>query len=199
MPPAAPTATALPAADSKTIPGDFAMWCFILAELTVFGVLFGLYGVYRWRESAVFSAGQQHLALLLPILNTLFLIAGSATAAGAVRAFVADRQKQGRTLLLLTLLTGSGFLVGKVIELGGKFAAGITLSTNDFWMFYLMLTVFHFLHVILGMVIVGAVWVYSRDGRYRGNKVDGVETAAAYWHMVDLVWVVLFALVYVAR
>ncbi|WP_230368640.1 cytochrome c oxidase subunit 3 [Paludibacterium denitrificans] len=66
-------------------------------------------------------------------------------------------------------------------------------------MFYLSLTVFHFLHVVLGMVIVAAVWWMSRDGRYGPGRMDGVETAAAYWHMVDLVWLVLFALVYVAR
>lgn len=87
----------------------------------------------------------------------------------------------------------------KGYELVGKAVQGITLSSNDFWMFYLSLTVFHFLHVVLGMVIVAAVWWLARDGRYQPGAMDEVETAAAYWHMVDLVWLLLFALVYVAR
>jgi nitric oxide reductase NorE protein len=147
----------------------------------------------------LFAGGQQHLGLLLPTLNTLLLLAGSAAIVAAVRAFAQDRQASGRRWLMLTMVAGGGFLVLKAFELGGKFAAGITLSSSDFWMFYLSLTVFHFLHVVLGMVIVAAVWWQARDGRYRGESITGVETAAAYWHMVDLVWIVLFALVYVAR
>jgi len=175
------------------------MWCFILAELAVFGVFFLVYGYHRWRDPALFATGQQHLGLLLPTLNTLLLLAGSAAIVAAVRAFSLDRQLSGRRWLLLTLLSGGGFLLLKGFELGGKFAAGITLSSSDFWMFYLSLTVFHFLHVVLGMVIVVAVWWQARDGHYAGAAIEGVETAAAYWHMVDLVWIVLFALVYVAR
>ena len=181
------------------VPGDLAMWCFILAELAVFGVFFLVYGYHRWRDPALFSQGQQQLDLLLPTLNTLLLLTGSAAIVAAVRAFALNRQRSGRRWLLSTMLAGGGFLVLKGFELGGKFAAGITLSSGDFWMFYLSLTVFHFLHVVLGMVIVAAVWWQARDGRYAGAAIDGVETAAAYWHMVDLVWIVLFALIYVAR
>jgi nitric oxide reductase NorE protein len=184
---------------NRHVPGDLAMWCFILAELAVFGVFFLVYGYHRWRDPALFAGGQQHLGLLLPTLNTLLLLAGSAAIVAAVRAFAQDRQASGRRWLMLTMVAGGGFLVLKAFELGGKFAAGITLSSSDFWMFYLSLTVFHFLHVVLGMVIVAAVWWQARDGRYRGESITGVETAAAYWHMVDLVWIVLFALVYVAR
>ncbi|MBA4706946.1 cytochrome c oxidase subunit 3 [Aquitalea aquatica] len=181
------------------IPGDLAMWFFILAELAVFGVFFLVYGVYRRQQPALFAEGQTHLDLLLPTLNTLLLIAGSACMVAAVRRFAQDRQRAARQSLLLAMVFGGGFLVCKLYELVGKFMAGISLSSNDFWMFYLSLTVFHFLHVVLGMVIVAAVWWMARDGRYGPGRLDGVETAAAYWHMVDLVWLVLFALVYVAR
>ncbi len=183
----------------RRVPGDLAMWCFILAELAVFGVFFLVYAVFRWREPALFAAGQRSLDLTLPTLNTLFLLAGSAAMLAAVSRFAEGRQLAGRRALALTMLCGGGFLALKLYELVGKFARGITLSTNDFWMFYLSLTVFHFLHVVLGMVIVAAVWRLARDGRYTPDAMDGVETAAAYWHMVDLVWLVLFALVYVAR
>ncbi|MDC7698296.1 cytochrome c oxidase subunit 3 [Vogesella indigofera] len=181
------------------VPGDLAMWFFILAELAVFGIFFAVYGVARQRDAALFAAGQAQLLLWPALLNTLLLIAGSATVAAAVRAFAANLVAAGRRYLLATLLLGGGFVLLKGWEFAGKFSAGITLSSSDFWMFYLSLTFFHFLHVILGLVIVAAVYLHARRGAYDAANHDGVETAAAYWHMVDLVWVVLFALVYVAR
>ncbi|MCG9053909.1 cytochrome c oxidase subunit 3 [Laribacter hongkongensis] len=183
----------------RRVPGDLAMWCFILAELAVFGVFFLAYAGYRQHQPELFLQNQASLDLTLPTLNTLFLLAGSAAMLAAVTAFAKGRQKVGRWWLAGTLLAGTGFAGLKLYELAGKVMYGITLSTNDFWMFYLSLTIFHFLHVILGMVIVAAVWWMSRDGHYMPGNMDGVETAGAYWHMVDLVWLVLFALVYVAR
>ncbi|MCD5364150.1 cytochrome c oxidase subunit 3 [Chromobacterium aquaticum] len=189
----------LSAPQQRRVPGDLAMWCFILAELAVFGVFFLAYAWARRQQPALFAAGQGGLELGLPTLNTLLLLAGSAAILAALSAFSAGRQRAGRRWLALTLLAGGGFLALKGYELVGKAVQGITLSSNEFWMFYLSLTVFHFLHVVLGMVIVAAVWWLARDGRYQPGAMDEVETAAAYWHMVDLVWLLLFALVYVAR
>lgn len=191
--------TRLAASTPRTVPGDLAMWFFILAELAVFGVFFAVYGVVRARQPALFAAGQAGLARLPAIINTLLLIAGSGTVALAVQDFATGRVRRAQRWLLFTLLCGSAFLVIKSLEFADKFAAGITLSSNDFWMFYLSLTGFHYLHVVLGMVIIAAVYLRARSGAYDAANHVGVETAAAYWHMVDLVWVVLFALVYVAR
>jgi len=74
---------------------------------------------------------------------------------------------------------------------------GVTLRTNDFYLFYISLTFFHFMHVIMGMVILAAVALKARRGGYSANEHTGVETGASYWHMVDLVWLILFPLVYV--
>lgn len=191
--------TRLAASTPRTVPGDLAMWFFILAELAVFGVFFAVYGVVRARQPALFAAGQAELARLPAIINTLLLIAGSGTVALAVQDFATGRVRRAQRWLLFTLLCGSAFLVIKSLEFADKFVAGITLSSNDFWMFYLSLTGFHYLHVVLGMVIIAAVYLRARNGAYDAANHVGVETAAAYWHMVDLVWVVLFALVYVAR
>ncbi len=191
--------TRLAASTPRTVPGDLAMWFFILAELAVFGVFFAVYGVVRARQPALFAAGQAELARLPAIINTLLLIAGSGTVALAVQDFATGRVRRAQRWLLFTLLCGSAFLVIKSLEFADKFVAGITLSSNDFWMFYLSLTGFHYLHVVLGMVIIAAVYLRARNGAYDAANHVGVETAAAYWHMVDLVWLVLFALVYVAR
>jgi nitric oxide reductase NorE protein len=92
---------------------------------------------------------------------------------------------------------GAGFLLIKGFEYAAKFGAGINLSTNTFWMFYLSLTFFHFMHVILGMVILVVLWFQTRRGHYGPGRANGLESGAAYWHMVDLVWIILFPLVYV--
>jgi len=94
---------------------------------------------------------------------------------------------------------GGVFLVIKVFEFHEKFSAGISLSTNTFYMFYLSLTIFHFMHVILGMVILAAVMLKANGGGYSAENHTGVETGASYWHMVDLLWIILFPLVYVIR
>ena len=82
-------------------------------------------------------------------------------------------------------------------EYATAFAAGISLSSSPFHMFYLSLTFFHFMHVILGLVILVALWLGLKAGRYGPGAMNGLETGAAYWHMVDLVWLILFPLVYV--
>jgi nitric oxide reductase NorE protein len=84
-------------------------------------------------------------------------------------------------------------------EYSAKFGAGISMSTNTFYMFYISLTFFHFMHVILGMVILSVLWKQSRKGAYTSKDAHGLESGAAYWHMVDLLWIILFPLVYVMR
>jgi len=99
--------------------------------------------------------------------------------------------------LLAALLMGCVFLLVKSGEYAHHFEQGVTLSTNTFYMFYLSLTFFHFMHVIMGMVILAAVaWKANQDD-YSAAEHTGVETGASYWHMVDLVWLILFPLIYV--
>jgi nitric oxide reductase NorE protein len=101
--------------------------------------------------------------------------------------------------LAAAMACGGAFLVLKLVEFSAKFDADITMSTNTFFMFYIGLGFFHFMHVVLGMVILGAVALKAWRGGYSAAAHTGVETGASYWHMVDLVWIVLFPLVYVLR
>jgi nitric oxide reductase NorE protein len=119
-----------------------------------------------------------------------------------VRAVAAIRLGNSRLCvrwLLAALGMGAVFLVVKSTEYAHHFAEGVRLSTNTFYMFYLSLTFFHFMHVILGMTILAAVAVKAQRGGYSASEHTGVETGASYWHMVDLVWLILFPLVYVMR
>jgi len=180
-------------------PGDLAIWIFILAELGVFAAFFGAYAFTRLQHVALFNHYQQTLNRDAALLNTVALITSSYC---VVRAVAAIRGDDGRSCvhwLLGALAMGVVFLVVKGAEYAHHFEAGVRLSTNTFYMFYLSLTFFHFMHVIMGMIILGAVAVKAWRGGYSAADHVGVETGASYWHMVDLMWLVLFPLVYVMR
>ena len=194
------TATLAPGnAPDKRLPGDLAIWFFILAEMLAFAVFFSAYAFARARHVEEFNLYQQTLDRNLGALNTVLLITGSWFVVLAVQAAHHDNRPAISRNILLGWLCGAGFLVVKVIEYAAKFGAGISMLTNTFYMFYISLTFFHFMHVILGMVILAILWVQARKEVYGSHDVHGLESGAAYWHMVDLLWIVLFPLVYVMR
>ncbi len=180
-------------------PGDLAIWVFILAELVAFFALFVTYAFTRLRHLELFNAMQLTLDSDAGMLNTLLLITGSWCVARAVAAIKANHVRASAGWLLAAIGSGVGFLIVKYFEYGAKFAAGISLDTNLFYTFYLSLTMFHAMHVVLGMVILGFVWNKARRGGYTAHDHRGMETGASYWHMVDLVWIILFPLVYIMR
>jgi nitric oxide reductase NorE protein len=189
----------MPGEASEHPPGDLAIWVFILAELLAFGVFFTTYAITRMHNVALFDEMQLTLDRQAGALNTVLLITGSWCVARAVAAIQHDDKTKSARWLLWGILAGAGFLAVKMVEYSAKFAVGINLATNTFYMFYLSLTFFHFMHVILGMVILTAVWLKARKGGYSAADHHGMETGASYWHMVDLVWIILFPLVYVMR
>ena len=179
--------------------GDLAVWIIIMAELLTFGILFLSYAFARSLHVDMFNESQRTLDLNAGALNTVLLITGSWCVARAVRAVKADQSGAGARWLLMALACGSGFVIIKINEFAGKIDAGIDLSTNTFYMFYILLTAFHFFHVIFGMVFLLILWFKTRQGVYGPHDHHALESGAAFWHMVDLLWIVLFPLVYVMR
>ncbi|HHH13785.1 MAG TPA: cytochrome c oxidase subunit 3 family protein [Thiolapillus brandeum] len=180
-------------------PGDLVIWIFIMAELLVFGVFFAAYAFTRTNHVELFNTYQLTLDRNAALINTVALITSSYFVVRAVAAIRVDDSRRCFHWLLAALAMGLLFLVVKGAEYHHHFSQGINLNTNTFYMFYLSLTFFHFLHVILGMIILLAVALKARSGGYSAAEHTGVETGASYWHMVDLVWMVLFPLVYVMR
>ncbi|MFA9460828.1 cytochrome c oxidase subunit 3 family protein [Thiohalorhabdus methylotrophus] len=178
-------------------PGDLAMWVFILAELLVFGIFFAAYAFARAQNPALFDHYQQTLSRASGLLNTVVLITASYFAVRALDAIRAGSRDRCVRWLAAALGMGGVFLAVKGGEFVHHFGEGVRLSSNTFYMFYLSLTFFHFMHVIMGMVILAAVAAKARAGAYSVDEHTGVETGTAYWHMVDLVWLILFPLVYV--
>jgi len=181
------------------LPGDFAIWIFIFAELLVFGIFFIIYAVIRAQNVELFNQYQDTLNREIGAINTVLLITASYFVVRAIHAIRDDQVDTCARWLGASMAAGAGFLVLKSIEFYDKFSAGIGLDTNTFYFFYISLAFFHFLHVILGMIILLAVWIKTKRGRYSAAEHTGIETGASYWHMVDLVWIILFPLVYIIR
>ena len=194
-----PAIEALVAEEPGILPGDFAIWFFIFAELLVFGIAFISYAIARVQNVEMFNQFQLTLNREIGAANTLLLITASYFVVRAVHAIRLNNIKGCITWLYASLGCGAGFLLLKSMEYYDKFSDGINLSTNTFYMFYLSLTMFHSLHVILGMIILFVVTIKAQRGSYSAQNNIGVETGASYWHMVDLVWIILFPLVYIIR
>lgn len=182
---------------SRRPPGDLAIWFVIFAELLTFGIFFLSYGFTRAHNVALFDASQQLLDRRTGAINMVLLITSSYFVVRAVAAVKADDSRGSARWLLAAMGLGAGFILLKLSEFAHSYAAGITLSTNTFYMFYLSLTVFHFMHVVIGLLVLGVIARKAWRGGYSAAEHTGVETGAVYWHMVDMVWIVLFPLVYV--
>jgi nitric oxide reductase NorE protein len=184
---------------TRTPPGDLAVWVFICAELLVFGACFLAYAFARMYDVELFNASQLQLDRLSGAINTALLISSSYFMVRAVDSIRHGAARACTGWIAAAMTLGGVFLVLKMTEFVGKFAAGITMSTNTFFMFYIGLGFFHFMHVVLGMIILGWIAHKAWRGGYSAADHAGVETGASYWHMVDLVWIVLFPLIYVMR
>lgn len=182
---------------SVHLPGDVHMWVMVLGDLLIFGAYFVIFMVHRTMAPQSFLDAQQHLNLNIGVLNTLVLLTSSWFVARSVLA--ARRGDHPAAVRLTYLGAGCGVLfIGiKAYEWTSKIAEGHTMAGSEFFMFYYMLTGVHLFHVALGLLIMGIVVRELRNRRKR--RMSMVESGATYWHMVDLLWVVIFGLLYVMR
>lgn len=182
----------------RPLPGDAAWWMFLSAEFLTLGIFFVAFAFSRQGDLESFEAGKALLDPDVGFLNTLVLITSGYFAARAVRSIEDDAAARTRTWLILAAMLGLVFLGIKTWEYVGKFEAGIGLSTSSYFFFYFFLTGFHYLHVMLGVGFLGVMaWRCGRRGATECNRRN-VASSAAFWHMLDLVWVILFPLLYLA-
>ena len=178
-------------------PGEIIIWLFIMAELLVFGLFFAAYAITRIDNIELFELYQQNLDTTAALYNTMALLSSSYFVIRSVIAIKANEQKNAYRWMLLAVVMGLVFIVIKTDEFAHHIDNGITLSANTFYMFYLSLAFFHYLHVVLGLIILAVLARNMKKGMYSYKENASVETGASYWHMVDLVWLILFPLVYV--
>ncbi|CAN5392419.1 cytochrome c oxidase subunit 3 family protein [soil metagenome] len=184
---------------TRHLPGEEGIWLFILGDMMVFALFFLTFVYYRGTDVATYVAAQKGLNEGLGLLNTLFLLTSSWFVALAVRGMRAGGGARTPWLIAAAMLCGLAFVVVKFIEYREKFAAGITVLTNEFFMFYFMFTGIHLIHVLIGLGVLTYLLLLSRKPLPAAGDISAFESGAAFWHLVDLLWVVLFALLYLVR
>lgn len=169
---------------------------FIVADLIIFAALFGGFMMERWENIELFNQSSLALNAWIGILNTLILVTSGLLVVLAIGAARNADAKMTRAWLVLAWVVGAGFGVSKVMEYSDKFDHGINMLTNDFYMFYFALTGAHFLHFIGGMVALAVMWLRAGREPVEGKYFATLEAVGLYWHMVDLLWILIFPLLY---
>jgi nitric oxide reductase NorE protein len=188
-----------PAASRARLVGDEGIWFFIAGDLCLFTLLFLLFVTGRMDAPAEFERSRQTLHLDLGLINTLVLITSSYFMARAVVASRRRRRPALRRNLGIALGVGSVFALVKVFEYGSKFASGVSPVSDDFFMYYFALTGLHFLHYLGGMVAILVTLMRSRTAELGAAHTRWTESVGVYWHMVDLIWIFLFPILYLLR
>ncbi|MGV1003752.1 MAG: cytochrome c oxidase subunit 3 family protein [Candidatus Nanopelagicales bacterium] len=183
----------------RRMPGAEGIWALIGADAVVFAILFATFMQERRSNLAVFEAGRQTLNLNLGGIDTLILLTSSWCVAMAIQALRGDRREEVSRYLLAGALTGALFAVSKTVEYLQKISHGITPATDSFYMWYFVLTGIHLLHVLIGTGLLTFVWSGSRRGAYGSANPVVPESVASFWHLVDLLWIMLFPLLYLMK
>jgi len=181
----------------RFVPGQPDMWAFVLFETLVFTAYFGFYLFYRARNPELFLHAQAQLDLRVGVFNTLVLLLSSWSVARCVQSARAGAYRAALRDVFITAAFAAVFLFFKVFEWARLVAMGNGLDSNDFFTYYFFLTGIHFVHLLIGFVVLGVAIYQLRSPMRRSQEL--VETCATYWHTVDFLWVLIFALLYVVR
>ncbi|MBR9911419.1 MAG: hypothetical protein GYB33_13810 [Gammaproteobacteria bacterium] len=173
---------------------DKGVWIFVGIDLVVFALFFLVFLVERSAAVAVFQQSQQQLNEHIGFANTLILITSSWLLVKSIRSMLVN-QKLGRFYLLASMLMGMLFVFSKLFEYKAKFDAGIGIVDNTFYTFYFVLTFIHFCHVVGGLIALNIIYGCLKRPATVPVKSEA-ESVAIYWHMVDLLWVFLFLILY---
>ena len=175
--------------------GGLLLWILILLEVFTFGLsLIGLV-YYRIQEPALFAQSSAALNARLGGINTIVLLTSGFFMASAVHYFKMQKIRNGIHFILATILSGSVFIVIKWFEYEEKLNMGLGVEENMFFTFYWLLTGFHLIHVIVGLVIL-AVLLVQIINKQKVTKIEDIEAGAAFWHMCDLIWLLIFPVLY---
>ena len=172
------------------------MWLFLGTEILLFGGLFAAYAIFRAKFPEMFSEQHKELSLALGAANTVILIFSSLTMAIAVWAAQRGDKRKVVIFMVITIICGLAFGVNKYFEYGAKFSHHIYPDTSIFFALYFLMTGLHMLHVFVGLVILIVIAVLAQKGKFTKEYYTPVEVGGLYWHLVDLIWIYLFPLLY---
>jgi len=192
-------ASSSPRLPHKKIPGEPCVWIFILGDMMVFAVFFAAFLVERSKQVDQFDASQATLNSSFAAFNTLVLLVSSFCMVLAMNTIRMGQRDSSQRLILGAFACGALFIVVRVFEYHERIAAGEVPSTNSFYMFYFVLTGLHLFHLVIGLAVLTVLFFLTRKAILSTNQVGFFEGGACFWHMVDLLWLVLFPLIFLVR
>jgi cytochrome c oxidase subunit III len=188
--------------------GKLGMWLFLFTEILLFGGLFILYSAYRARYPLEFHEGGQHLNVLIGVANTLILLTSSLTVALSQSAIKKGDRTATILCLIATIVLGAVFLINKYIEWSGEIRHGLYPNSpvlaqrpkgeQIFFGLYYSMTGLHGLHVIAGIVVMSVMLAFVIRKKISSADHNKLENAGLYWHLVDVIWIFLLPLFYLA-
>jgi nitric oxide reductase NorE protein len=182
------------------VPGEPGLWILLFGDLSAFAILFALYLHQRGQHPELFAASQATLNRSLGATNTLVLLASSLLVAmSTVAVRRAESRRLARPLLVGAIVCGVVFIAIKSVEYHEKLAFGLTPATNDFYMYYFVLTGIHLVHLVFGLTALFVLWKLARATTLTPGHRKFFEAGACFWHMVDMLWIVIFALLFLVR
>ena len=174
-----------------------AMWVFLGSECFFFGAMISTFLLYR--NSTMDGPGSEIFNIPFTSASSFVLLMSSLTMVLADNSFQKNDQRQGRVWLIGTALLGITFLAGQIFEFTEFVREGLTLPSSPFGSAFFMLTGFHGAHVAVGVILLSAMFILSLSGRLYDDRGLNVELIGLYWHFVDIVWIVIFTVVYLLQ
>src|SRR3989338_4499790 len=188
------------------------MWLFLATEVLIFGGLFVAYAVYHNLHPELFKEAHHYLDVRLGAFNTVVLLFSSLTVVLAIHAAQQGKKQMVMLNLLITILCAATFLVVKYVEYSHKFEAGLlpgyyftnaTIASPDqahiFFGIYFLMTGLHGIHVVIGMIVLGWLMWRMHKNEFNPQYYSPLEIGGLYWHLVDIIWIFLFPLLYLIR
>ncbi|MDG2005495.1 MAG: cytochrome c oxidase subunit 3 [Novosphingobium sp.] len=181
------------------VPGEPGLWILLFGEMSFFAALFASFLYYRGFDPSGFAEAQKQLSQTVGLINTLLLLTSSLFVAHGVRAVRAAQTSLAPRLFVLGIVCAIGFIACKSFEYYELFDHGIAISDHTFYSFYFGLTVLHLGHVVIGTILLSLMASATRRPLKKPTHFAMVESGACFWHMVDLLWIVIFALLYLVE
>jgi len=177
-------------------PGGILIWIILSVEVFTFLMAIISFMYQRTLDVELFNHSQQNLSAFIGTLNTIILITSGFFMAQTVSCLKKNKHKKANFYIILSIVLGIAFLVLKSYEYYHKIELGLSIRANMFYTYYWLLTGFHFIHVLLGVVLLLAMKYYIKAKRYHAEDMEDVETVATYWHLCDIIWILIFPVIY---
>ena len=189
----------LPAASWAEPPGGILVWMIVVVELLTFGMGLVVFLVQAGENTELFQRGRASLNQPIGMLNTLVLLTGGWFMTKVVGNLRSDQAVAAGRWLMAAIVSGAAFLLLKGFEYHDKLDHGLDLNFDTFFTLYWLLTGFHFVHVAVAVILLVIMWRGLKKGHYTAGHHEDIESSGVFWHMCDLIWLLLYPAIYLLR